>query len=221
MSVQKDSKLLIAILAAASASMLMIGCGQQTSETRPTNSVPPHQTTPAPQNGPAPNSNLAGSLVSTVDALMGTYSATMTTEALQEMSDYGPVQPQIVSIALYKSQNGSALYPYANVQISGPLASMSFNTSLSLGLWDFRYNGGYKYSFITKDVTLPSLTTSRFALELVVALRDGNQFDPTQSKIRILDCGFSQGVTSGSYSLPASCGNELQDVIIRDDLGKR
>jgi hypothetical protein len=176
---------------------LTMACAPLNEDLR-TSSVIQGATPTFPSSGSTAGASSADSLsASVVDALAGTYTAT-----LAARTEAGSLVEQPMQFAIRKvvaAQTGER-WLYAVVTSSGPLGSIQFETFLGLGL-----SGLYNtYSLSTPTLSLPSLSSNALAFQLVLRMNaSGTQVDPTQSGIFVKDCGFAQYL---------GCGTMAEDV---------
>jgi hypothetical protein len=115
------------------------------------------------------------------------------------------------------NQTVSATYGFAAFHAQGGGAKpIDFSTELGLGQNGYTINVPgvsspvYVYSFLNYQFAVPAISDENIGIEITLAVHD-NAIFPAQSKVSILDCGFSQGV----------CTNSLWYVSFPDGLRKR
>jgi hypothetical protein len=93
-------------------------------------------------------------------------------------------------------------------------AGMSFDVPIDMvvkAYTDAAVPGVSFYAFRSRSAEISGIRSSYASVQLVIALR-GTTFEPTRSGLRIMDCGFSQGV---------DCSYPVSDPVILDPLRKR
>ncbi|MEK6578678.1 MAG: hypothetical protein AABZ55_05575 [Bdellovibrionota bacterium] len=138
-------------------------------------------------------------------AIIGTYDGTM----WKEDANFNLVSvPFTIQLSRAQTQGTTAVpgapvgtsygsYAYLNFQSQGvDGVPISFQSCLNL---DWGVGMGTSYSFTTSTLSNPAMSSTYFQLAITLGI-NGSQFDPAQSLIRILDCGFSQSGYCGSMS---------------------
>lgn len=163
-------------------------------------------------NGQPQASNLSNSAVNSdaINRLLGSYTGSM--QFRLQNGQWTQAAPYTLGISLVRLEGSDLVYAYLKFDVTHPqYGPIHFEQFMGLG-----YNGfaGMYWGFSSSPINAPAVSSRKFAIELILALRNSTTFDPTQSAIYIKDCGFSQGASS-------ICSNNASDVIFNRDLRKR
>ncbi|MEK6705672.1 MAG: hypothetical protein AABZ06_07775 [Bdellovibrionota bacterium] len=170
--------------------LFISGCGPNNSGqvAMPTTSIaaaPSSAATPPPQGVPGANvSDINGNLW---QALLGVYSGTL------HKNIVGTIVSQPFKFTLTQTQGSdqakSAIF--ISFESSGPIGQVNFQSYLNVGLNALPVNGVLVFGFMSSEQNIQALTDVPFALELILSVQNGKDFDPKQSAIFIKDCSFA------------------------------
>ncbi|MGZ6311103.1 MAG: hypothetical protein ACXWOH_10755 [Bdellovibrionota bacterium] len=204
--VRKRTYALVAV--AAGITLMVSACGP--GAPAPTVATPGVKGIPANASANLP----AGTTNATINSIVGTYSGKLN----RKMPD-GTVARQDFSYVLTQTdpnpnQNGAKFS--GTFSSTGAAGNFNFTSPLGIDANAVPSGGDDIYGFRSYSQASPAipadLSESYVALQLDVALNSSTQFDPAQSRIYFLDCGFSQG---------ADCEYNASDVFFDSVLGKR
>lgn len=229
------SDFVLVILALLGANLTACGSSGASATVRPAGvnptSLPQIPVSTYPKSGSIPASaNLNSLNPNTLNLLTGTYGGTIYSEVTGDFQDY-TIRITTTQVSLQQSyayyNNSSAMATIAQMSFSsnGPLGNIQLNSYLNPGALAVPdvYTGNVLFSFATTKLTHEAISVDpEFSFNLEISLKPvysnagvTYQFDPTQSKIFIMDCGFSKGVDIALCSVP------LQNVLFDNDFGKR
>lgn len=172
---------------------------------------------PAPQNGQAPYGSLNGLSSSAISGIIGDYSGTLVRKDFVTGETIAS-QPYSLNISKAQVQGyPDTQYAYMTLVSSGPMGEIRIESFLGLRLGLSDLNGVTYYNLISTGLTSAALSDDAFAVELMIALNQNSQFNPTWSSITLLDCGFSQVVANQPIWI---CSSPSVDSGFSDDLGK-
>lgn len=141
-------------------------------------------------------------------AMVGTFGGTLTkTETSQKQAYTFTIIKELPAAPASQYP----MYLRLSFQSNGPIGNIAFSSRLTMGFNGFPVNFNQSYSFTTLAQEFPVLMDNSFLVQLIMSVKNGNSFDPTQSQIFIKDCGFSQGLV---------CTNTATEVLFNKDLGK-
>ncbi|MGK5087407.1 hypothetical protein WDW86_07595 [Bdellovibrionota bacterium FG-2] len=216
-----------AVTLGLSTAIWALGCGpvagpQSTVPTPNQPSIKQSSTDPVPSPSPIalipvnlmdPNATDISSIpADALAALLGTFGGT-----LVKTPEGGTSTKQAYTIKIEKDQPaapGSQYPTYLKLtfESNGPIGAVSFSSRLTMGFNGMPVNFNQSYSFTTLAQEFPVISEYKFLVQLIMSVKNGKEFDPTQSQIFIKDCGFSQGLV---------CTNTATEVGFDKDLGKR
>lgn len=107
-------------------------------------------------------------------------------------------------------------YATLSIQSNGQSYEGTANSSsqaaayASVGLRSYTVPGANVYSFVSQAINVQGLSPYLVAIEMVITLKDGTTFDPSNSAIFIKDCGFSQGYGACSNTIWESSVNLIK-----------
>jgi hypothetical protein len=191
---------IVAMFAALAA--LALACGPA-SQTIPS-TFTPDQFPQNPLDPQRPIGDLAGIPTAVFDAMAGTYEGT-----LYGYDDAFQIVTQNFSLELSRASAAGRPYALARFRSEGALGSASFDTPMGAGLTNYFNTWSLASSAIDDTGALSSS-----AVQLLLTFQfsaGGTTISPAQSRIRMLDCGFSRTV----------CLNDLTNVWFADGLRKR
>jgi hypothetical protein len=207
MSSRRHSMLVVLALAvlAFSAGIALLGCGKEQSKSSPV--IPASAAElqfPAPAPGEQPYTNVSTVSDNVLDRLLGTYDT-----ILEKNSKSQPVKITLsitniegtnIEGTNVEGQDSRLKYAFMKLESDGELGSIRLEAFLGMGfngIYNYRTNS-FLYSFASAAKTVTTLADLPMSIQMILTLKNGTTFDPTQSKIYIKDCGFSQGVVCSS-----------------------
>lgn len=203
------SRMLLAAALAGTSALAAAGCGQ-TQSTVGKQQAPVVETVPSAQLPQFPESPVGTTYqgieslsAQTKAALLGSYTGTMRGPSQDLFSEELQGQAYAMKLSEVQVQGQTQKVAMISLQSDGALGKIELSAYAMMGLSGYvdPYANTTYYSFHTNAVTVTALSELPIAVELIIGLKNGTQIDPTQSKISIKDCGFSQGQNC-AYDLP-------------------
>ncbi len=142
-------------------------------------------------------------------SVLGNYTGTLTSSQYTADGQEWQVQQPftlVLGTAPMQGQDPSRQYATMNFTSSGQINASSYVWVDTLSNGIATSGGAYLFRFRSVPAPIQGLTTTPVAVEFQITLQNG-YFNPAQSWIRILDCGFSRG---GTCSVPFT-GATLSD----------
>jgi hypothetical protein len=190
----------VTLLAALAATVIACGPAPQTIPA----GFAPERFPQNPLSPQTPIGDLSGIPAGVFDVMAGTYEGT-----LYAYDDSFQTVAQGFTLTLSRASAGGRPYALARFETDGALGAARFDAPMGAGLTNY-FNTWSLASSAVDDAGALSSSAVQLLLTFQFSA-NGTTASPAQSRIRILDCGFSRTV----------CMNDLSNVWFADGLRKR